>query len=113
MAPPGIALLGLPGWWGKRFDGHRGAVNLLYRNGQFEERLPMQLQNIKSYIDGKSGIGLLYSPSAPIPWPWVVDELRILDGETLIGMTIANLGPLRKLAFPFILNKISGIIEAS
>jgi hypothetical protein len=34
-----------------------------------------------------------------------VDEIRRMDGSTLLGMTIANVNGLRGLAFPFVLQK--------
>lgn len=63
----------------------------------------MKLVRASSFIDGKEELALHYKPGNPIPWPFVVDELRRIDENILLGMTIANLRGLRGLAFPFVL----------
>ena len=60
----------------------------------------------KSFIDGREGLALHYQPGNPFPWMYIVDEIRLVDGQTLLGMTLANLRGLRSLAFPFILKKV-------
>ena len=65
----------------------------------------MKFVRASSFIDGRRGLALHYQPGNPFPWMYVVDEIRQVDGNTLLGMTIANLRGLRKLAFPFILEK--------
>jgi len=102
-AGPSLSLAGLGGWWGKEFCGGATAVNLVYRGGQLKRIFSMQLVNISSQVDGKTGLTLQYARTNPFPWPFVIDELRRLDETCLLGMTIVNFGLLRKLAFPFLL----------
>lgn len=54
-------------------------------------------------MDVKPGLTVQYAPECPFPWPFVIDELRCLDENCLLGLTIINLGLLRSLAFPFLL----------
>ena len=63
----------------------------------------MKLVKAKSFIDNKEGLTLHYQPGNPFPWMYIVDELRRIDETTLLGMTLANLNGLRRLAFPFTL----------
>ena len=102
-AGPSLSLAGMGGWWGKEFSGGTTAVNLVYRGGQLRRIFSMQLVNIPSQVDGKPGLTLQYARNNPFPWPFVIDELRRLDETCLLGLTIINLGFLRKLAFPFLL----------
>jgi hypothetical protein len=66
----------------------------------------MELVTARSFIDGENGLSLHYLPGNPFPWMYVVDELRRLGQDSLLGLTIANLPGLRGLAFPFILQKV-------
>lgn len=102
-AGPTLVLSGLGGWWGKEFHPDGTAVNIVFRAGNFSTRFPMNLVSSKSFIDGKEGLALHYEAGNPFPWMYIVDELRRIDEATLLGMTLANLNGLRRLAFPFIL----------
>jgi hypothetical protein len=102
-AAPSLALAGLGGWWGKIFAGDGTGHNLVLRQGKLQPRFPIQLATIPSLVDGKPGLTVQYTPECPFPWPHVVDELRCLDETYLLGLTIINLGLLRRLAFPFLL----------
>ena len=102
-AGPAIAIGGLGGWWGKRFKEDGRATNLVRRGGKLESRLPMRLIATTSVLDGRPTLALIYSAENPFPWPYVVDELRALDPVTFLGMMHINAGPLRKIAFPFLL----------
>jgi hypothetical protein len=102
-AGPALALSGLGGWWGKEFSADGSAINLVLRAGKYGKCFPMKLVPALSFIDGKEGLALHYQQGNPLPWPFVVDELRRIDADTLLGMTIANLRGLRGLAFPFLL----------
>ncbi|MEI7846081.1 MAG: hypothetical protein WCK35_09785 [Chloroflexota bacterium] len=113
-AGPALALSGLGGWWGKEFTADKTAINIVVRSGAlshnqelglFHKLFPMELVTARSFIDGENGLSLHYLPGNPFPWMYVVDELRSLDQDSLLGMTIANLPGLRGLAFPFILRK--------
>ena len=102
-ASPALALSGLGGWWGKEFSTDGTAINIVLRAGKFSTRFPMKLVPAKSFIDGKDGLAIHYQPGNPFPWMYVVDELRQLTDDTLLGMTLANFSGLRNLAFPFTL----------
>lgn len=60
-----------------------------------------------SLVDGQQGVALNYGADAPIPWRWVKDEMRILDDQTYLCMTVIDLPFIRKLSFPFILRRES------
>lgn len=98
-----LVITGLGGWWGKEFDLQGNAINLVWRNREILHRFPMHLVEQKSYIDHKPGLVLRYASSNPFPWPWIVDELRSVTQELVLGMTIAKFGPLNRLPLPFIL----------
>lgn len=104
-AAPALAITGLGGWWGKQFFEDGAAVNLVWRAGALRPIFPMRLSAERSFIDQKDGLALRYQPGSPFPWMFIVDELRRLDSNTLLGMTLADARGLRGLAFPFILQK--------
>ena len=104
-AGPTLVLTGLGGWWGKEIHADGTAINIIFQAGKFSKRFQMEFLNTKSLIDNRDGLALHYQPGNPFPWMYVVDEIRELDGKTLLGMTIANLRGLRNLAFPFILER--------
>lgn len=104
-AEPSVALCGLPGWQGKRFLDPLTATNVLRRRGQLVEKFSMQCNRRPSLIDGQNGVDLSYGACGPIPWRWLRDELRQLDDNTLLGMTIIALPILKHLAFPFLLRR--------
>lgn len=103
LAGPLLAITGLGGWWGKDFESPGNATNLVCRKGQFQRIFPMFMVEQVSYIDHKPGLALRYAPGNPFPWPWIVDELRSIQPELVLGMTIARLGPLARLPLPFVL----------
>lgn len=110
LGRPSVELSGLPGWQGKRFLDADTATNVLSRRGTTTEALAMQLRPGPSQVDGRNGVALHYVPSAdgtpaPIPWRWVRDELRAVDGDTLLGFTVLDLPVLRRMAFPFLLTR--------
>ena len=104
-AGPSLALLGLRGWWGKEFDGAGGAINLVSRGTDLVDKYSMRVESAVSLIDHKDSVRLSYPSSNPFPWPWVIDELRQIDQDHLLGMTIVNLAWLRRIAFPFLLRR--------
>lgn len=107
-AGPALALSGLGGWWGKEFNADGTAVNIVLRAGKFSTRFPMKLVTTKSFIDGKDGLAVHYQAGNPFPWMYIVDELRRMDEDTLLGMTLANVNGLRRQAFPFTLQFQAG-----
>lgn len=106
FAAPALVVTGLGGWWGKEFHDNGTAINIVLRAGKFSTCFPMKFVKAQSFIDHNDGLALHYQPSNPFPWMYVVDELRRIDETTILGMTIPNVGGLRGLAFPFILQKM-------
>lgn len=102
-AMPGLRLLGMPGWWGKRFDGVGGGVNLVMRDGRLQPIIPIRAEARASVIDGLPAIAVVYPPTTRFPWPYVVDELRQLDAKRLLGLTYVNRLALRRVLLPFLL----------
>jgi len=104
IAPPGLGLLGLGGWRGKEFAGDSTGINLVMRKGGLQKILPVRMFESGSLADGKPCLAIHYSEGCPFPWPYVIDELRLLDETCLLGLTMINIGILRKLALPFLLH---------
>lgn len=106
---PSVALSGLPGWQGKKFLNADDATNVLLKGGTVREALAMRVTPGLSQVDGKPGLALHYVPQqgkpAPLPWRLVRDELRAVDDNTILGMTVIDLPLLRLLAFPFLLTR--------
>jgi len=103
ITKPLLAITGLGGWWGKYFKGDGNATNLVERGTGLQRRLPVKLVNTISMVDKKPGLALQYLPDNPFPWPYIVDELRQVEPGVLLGMMFVNVGMLRRLAFPFLL----------
>lgn len=108
-ARPSLEMSGLPGWQGKKFLDAEHATNVLLKNGARVDHLAMRVMPVTSRVDGRPGLALTYPPRdgkpAPIPWRWVRDELRAIDGNTILGMTVIELPLLRHLVFPFLLTR--------
>lgn len=108
-ARPSLALTGLPGWQGKQFLDADAATNVLKTRGGQVHALAMRVTPGPSGLDGKPGLALTYPPHdgrpAPFPWRHVRDEMRVLDADTLLCMTIVELPLLRHFAFPFLLTR--------
>ena len=109
LAVPLLVVTGLGGWWGKDFSTEGHACNLVLRKGQFKRCFPMTLVEQASFIDGRPGLALRYAASNPFPWPLIVDELRCINQDLVLGMTMAKLGPLQRLALPFVLQPVEDI----
>lgn len=100
VAPFGLGLIGLPRWYGKRFalapDGSVTGVNLLravsrgLELAELQETMPMTVRDGVSKIDGRPAVIIDYAPGTRAPWPWVRDELRLLDEGTVVGMTVVD-----------------------
>lgn len=108
VAPPGLALVGLPRWYGKRFRrtaaGTIEGVNLVRRDGALAETLPMSLTEGLSLADGRPVLVVSYAADAPWPWRWVRDELRAApQGPGVVAMTFVEIPGLRRLGTPFLL----------
>ena len=103
--PSTLSVTGLPGWQGKRFLGNAKATNVLLIKGQHREALSMTVVAGPSLEDGKAGVALHYGLDAPRPWRWVRDELRAIDENTILGITIVDAPILRYFRFPFVLER--------
>lgn len=105
VAPPGLAILGLGGWQGKIFDGSGNGLNIVKRKGEIKEIMPVVLKEEVSLLNGRSGLNITYPSNSRFPWPWVVDEIRWLNDNTILGMTLVTKAGLHRLAVPFFLHK--------
>ena len=108
IAPPGLGLIGLPHWYGKRFRravGSIAGVNLVRRGADLAEVLPMTLAVGTSLSDGRPALVVSYAVDAPRPWRWVRDEIRwTADGSSFVGMTYVDLPGVRRIGgTPFLL----------
>ena len=91
-SPPAIALLGMPGWAGKRFsgpveDGALAGCNVRRSRGQLAESLPMTANLEASALDGQPAVVARYGEAARWPWRGVRDELRAVGPEVLLGLS--------------------------
>lgn len=111
IAPPGLGLLGLPNWYGKRFravEGEVSGVNLLRADGDdaLRETMPMSLSVQPSLVDGTPTLTVSYAPGTRKPWPWVRDEFRPRGEGILVGMTVVDLPGMRAVGgTPFLLTR--------
>ncbi len=103
IAPPGLWPLGLGGWQGKWFSGDGEGLNLVLRGGELRRKFPIRATQSPSLIDGAPCLSIHYTRECPFPWPYVIDELRSLDENCLLGLTMVNLKSLLGLALPFLL----------
>jgi hypothetical protein len=108
--PRVAAVAGMPGWWGKQFEAPAGdqAVleghNLLMRHGQMLRSYPMRARVAPSRTDGVPSLVVSYPLPAPWQWRQVTDELRPLDADTLVGLTVTTL-PTFPAGLPFLLHR--------
>lgn len=104
IAAPGLKLAGLGNWWGKRFTIDGQATNLVVEGGQILPSFPVIPDLASSRLDNRPAVLLSYPQSAtPFPWPYIVDELRVLDEISLLGMTYLNRPLFSQFALPFLL----------
>ena len=109
IAPTALVLGGLGGWWGKQFAGDGRGTNIVHRDGVLAPVMPVDLGLADSLIDRRPCVAVTYPAGSPFPWPWVVDELRFLDDDTLLGLTLLNLRGARRVAFPFLLHHTTNL----
>ena len=103
IAPPGLAIGGLGGWWGKELHADGSGMNIVARGGSLRRVLPVRFELGPSSLDGQPAILIRYPPDSRFPWPRVVDELRRLEAGCLLGLTFFNIGRLNELPMPFLL----------
>lgn len=110
IAPVGLGLIGLPRWYGKRFewDGPQGLIgtNLIRtRDGSDgEERLIMRVTLGRSTRDGLPVAVVTYATDAAPPWRWIRDELRGIGGGSVVGLSYVYAPAVRTLGLPFLLH---------
>jgi cholesterol oxidase len=106
VAPRGLGLLGLPRWFGKRFEATAAGVhgvNLLHDDGGLRAHLEMRADIEASRLDGAPALVVTYEQDAPLPWRHIRDEFRALEDGTLLGMTVLDVPGVRKAGTPFLL----------
>lgn len=108
IAPGAVALGGLPGWAGKRFTTPGLAVNVLEGGDGLREVMPMRVAQGVSLLDDRPALVLIYGAGSPLLWRRVRDELRVLDAERWLGMTVIDVPGLRRLGWPFLLTRVPG-----
>ena len=105
-SPVLLAVLGMRGWWGKDLAaGAHGGVNLVHRAAGLRPSVPLLLREGGSRADGRAGLQVEYPREAGWQWRPFVDELRWLDGRTLLALTHLELPLLRRLTLPFLLHR--------
>ena len=97
----GLALCGMPGWHGKRFETPSRGVNRLLGGSGFE----MHAAIGPSYADGRAAIVATYGAGERVPFRWVRDEFRAWDEGTLLGLSFLDVPGLRRLGTPFLLHR--------
>ena len=105
FAPPGLVITPLAGWLGKAFDSQGHGINLVRRRGEMQRVLPMTAQRRPSRVDGQPCVALAYTPGSPFPFAYIVDELRTIDADTLLGLSFAAAPWLARLPIPFLLRR--------
>jgi len=108
-APRGLALLGFAGWRGKRFAADGTGVNL-HAGGR--AGLVMRAALAPSRLDGEPCIAVTYPRDAPFPWCRVRDEVRPLDADTLLAMSVLDVPGLRRIGLPFVLRRSADLTPA-
>jgi hypothetical protein len=98
----GLALCGMPGWHGKRFDTPSRGVNRLLGTTGF----PMSAALGRSWADGRIAIVATYGERERPPFRWVRDEFRPWDERTLVGLSFLDAPVLRRLGTPFLLHRV-------
>lgn len=111
VAPRGLGVIGLPGWYGKRFavgddDLALDGVNLVRSGEGLRTTLPMRAAIGSSFAGGGPALVITYAKDARKPWPWVRDEARVWADGTLLAMTFVSAPGLRRLpGTPFVLTR--------
>lgn len=109
-APATLGLIGLPDWYGKRFElsGDRlSGMNLLLEDDDLVEYLDMEAVLEPSVLDGDPVVVSTYGPQAPLPWRHVRDEFRLLAPGTLLGMAVVDRPLMRNVGTAFVLEKVA------
>ena len=100
-APIGLAIGGLPGWYGKEFFGERHGINVCKILGFEFKKLPLTSRFGTSMYDGRASLIVRYQGPKAGHWADVQDEFRRVDEHKWLGITIIDRPLVRKMAFPF------------
>jgi cholesterol oxidase len=98
----GLALFGMRGWHGKRFDTPTNGINRLRSGTGF----PMYARIEPSYADGRPAIVATYGERERPPFRWIRDEFRELAADTLLGLSFVDAPGLRRIGTPFVLRRV-------
>ncbi len=102
-----LYLSGLPGWGGKQFFNDY-ALNLIQKNKETTQGPKMILSSRPSKADGKKGLVATYDKNAPFIWQRCTDEFRIIDSNTILGMSHFDLPGFRQKPIMFLLHRAPG-----
>ena len=103
MVGPLLVITRMGKWLGKDIDAGGRAINLVRTHEGIVQKFPKRLVEQDSLIDGKPGLARSYEASNPYLRPWIVDELRSIQPDLVLGMTITQIGPSARLPLPFAL----------
>lgn len=106
-ARPLLASIGFSNWYGKRILDNSSAINLKDDAENRTEFLPMLLAIEPSRLDGKPAWVLRYPPSTHFPVRNMADEIRPLEGASLLGISYTELPGMGKIGLPFLLHRQS------
>lgn len=106
LARPLLALLGMPGWWGKELGADGRGVNLVRRGRALRPSVPVVLRDAPSRVDGHWGVQAEYPREASWQWRLLVDELRWTSGRTLLVQTHLRLPLLGRVTLPLLLHRV-------
>ncbi len=92
LAKHGLGLFGFKNWLGKDFSGESYAINVFKDPASLEQtqKYPMRVTLANSAIDGKKCVQVSYPNSTHFPWPYVVDEFRVLKPGILLGVSFTK-----------------------
>jgi hypothetical protein len=106
VAPRGLGLIHLGGWWGKEIGADCSGANIVRRGKRLDRTFALRVEPATSVIDGKPVLAVRYGHECPFPWPHVIDEVREINDVLFLGMTVVDAGLLRHLPLPFILHRV-------
>ncbi len=93
----------MAGWKGKSFHSKGRVLNIVEKKGSTKEVMPIHA-SLESFSRGVGAVLLLtYPETAPLPWNYIIDELRCLPDGRLLGLTTLKLPLLGVIPVPFTL----------
>jgi len=100
----------MDGWKGKSFHSKGRVLNIVDKKGCTKEVMPIRA-SLESFSRGDGTVLLLsYPKTAPLPWNYIIDELRCLPDGRLLGLTTLKLPLLGIIPVPFILTLADGLL---